>query len=105
MLVATSLVSTGKRGHVTPTGTFHITQKQVFHRSNRYSNAPMPYMERLTSSGIALHAGHLPGYPASHGCIRLPLAFAKRLYRMTSFGTVVAVTQTAISGSAHRTHT
>ena len=102
VLIATSPVSTGKRGHSTPTGTFHITQKQIFHRSNRYSNAPMPYMERLTASGIALHAGHLPGYPASHGCIRLPMAFAKRLYRMTSYGSPVTVTRVPVRGSVHR---
>ncbi|WP_419828248.1 L,D-transpeptidase family protein [Sphingomonas sp.] len=101
VLVATSPVSTGKPGHATPAGVFHITEKQVFHRSNRYSNAPMPYMERLTASGIALHAGHLPGYPASHGCIRLPMAFAKRLYKMTSYGSPVTVTKTVV-GSARR---
>lgn len=95
-LIATSAVSTGKRGHATPVGTFRILQKQVHHRSNRYSNAPMPYVERLTESGIALHAGHLPGYPASHGCIRMPLAFAKRLYRMTSFQSSVTITRARV---------
>ncbi len=92
-LVATSPVSTGKRGHETPTGTFPITQKKVKHRSNKYANAPMPYMQRLTSYGIALHGGHLPGYPASHGCIRLPHSFAKKLYNMTDHGTRVTVTK------------
>jgi len=92
-LIATSPVSTGKRGHETPAGTFPILQKQVHHRSNRYSNAPMPYMQRLTAYGIALHAGALPGYPASHGCIRLPRAFAKRLYGLTGPGTRVTVTR------------
>ena len=92
-LVATSPVSTGKRGHETPTGTFPITQKKVKHRSNKYANAPMPYMQRLTSYGIALHGGHLPGYPASHGCIRLPHGFAKKLYNMTDYGTRVTVTK------------
>lgn len=92
-LIATSAVSTGKRGHGTPAGTFRILQKQVHHRSNKYSNAPMPYMQRLTSGGVALHAGELPGYPASHGCIRLPRAFAKRLYGLTSFATTVTVTR------------
>jgi hypothetical protein len=91
-LVATSPVSTGKPGHETPPGRFHILEKQVHHRSNRYSNAPMPYMQRLTAYGIALHAGHLPGYPASHGCIRLPPAFARRLYGLTGYGTRVTVT-------------
>jgi hypothetical protein len=93
-LVATSPVSTGKRGHETPTGTFRILQKAVHHRSNIYSNAPMPFMQRLTRSGVALHAGHLPGYPASHGCIRLPWGFAKRLYGLTGGGTRVTVTRT-----------
>jgi L,D-transpeptidase catalytic domain len=92
-LIATSPVSTGRRGHETPAGTFPILQKQVHHRSNRYSNAPMPYMQRLTAYGIALHAGALPGYPASHGCIRLPHAFAKRLYGLTGPGTRVTVTR------------
>jgi hypothetical protein len=92
-LVATSPVSTGKRGHSTPAGTFPILQKKVHHRSNKYSNAPMPYMQRLTWGGIALHAGPLPGYPASHGCIRLPRAFAKKLYGMTNYRTTVTVTR------------
>lgn len=92
-LVATSPVSTGKRGHETPAGTFRILQKAVHHRSNKYANAPMPYMQRLTSYGIALHAGHLPGYPASHGCIRLPHSFAKKLYTLTDMGTKVTVTK------------
>lgn len=92
-LLATSPVSTGKRGHETPAGTFRILQKKVHHRSNRYANAPMPYMQRLTSYGIALHAGSLPGYPASHGCIRLPRHFAKKLYGLTDMGTRVTITR------------
>lgn len=82
-LWSTSPVSTGRRGHSTPAGVFPILQKRVYHRSNLYSNAPMPYMQRLTWSGIAIHAGHLPGYPASHGCIRLPRSFAKTLFDVT----------------------
>lgn len=78
-----SPVSTGKRGHSTPAGVFPILQKRVFHRSNIYSNAPMPYMQRLTWRGIAIHAGFVPGYPASHGCIRLPRSFAKALFDLT----------------------
>lgn len=78
-----SPVSTGKRGRSTPAGVFPILQKRVFHRSNIYSNAPMPYMQRLTWRGIAIHAGHVPGYPASHGCIRLPRSFAKALFDLT----------------------
>jgi hypothetical protein len=92
-LVDTSPVSTGKRGFATPAGTFPILQKKVHHRSNKYSNAPMPYMQRLTWSGVALHAGHVPGYPASHGCIRFPRKFAKRLYGLTDFGTKVTITR------------
>ncbi|MBV9932344.1 MAG: L,D-transpeptidase family protein [Alphaproteobacteria bacterium] len=92
-LLETAPVSTGRRGHPTPVGTFRILQKQVHHRSNLYSNAPMPYMQRLTTYGIALHAGPLPGYPASHGCIRLPWAFAKKLYAMTDAATLVTITR------------
>ena len=86
-------VSTGKRGHETPTGTFPILQKKVHHRSSKYDNAPMPYMQRLTWYGIALHAGRVPGYPASHGCIRLPKSYAKKLYALTDFGTTVTITR------------
>lgn len=77
-------VSTGRRGYGTPTGTFPILQKHVRHRSRTYNNASMPYMQRLTWSGVALHAGRVPGYPASHGCIRLPWDFARRLYALTN---------------------
>lgn len=90
-LIGMSTASTGKRGHATPLGDFTILQKRQWHRSNIYSNAPMPYMQRLTWTGIALHAGHLPGFPASHGCIRLPLAFAKRLFAITTLGVPVTV--------------
>ena len=90
-LIAVSTVSTGKPGHRTPLGEFTILQKAVHHRSNRYSNAPMPFMQRLTWDGVALHAGPLPGYAASHGCIRLPLAFAKRLFGVTAVGATVEV--------------
>jgi lipoprotein-anchoring transpeptidase ErfK/SrfK len=91
-LVATSPVSTGRKGHETPAGRFRILQKKVHHRSTTYDNAPMPYMQRLTWYGVALHAGRLPGYPASHGCIRLPRGFAKKLYGLTDYGTRVTVT-------------
>src|SRR5262249_22079332 len=70
-LIARSSVSTGVRSHPTPLGVFSIISKQRWHRSNIYSGAPMPYMQRITWSGIALHAGVVPGHPASHGCIRL----------------------------------
>jgi hypothetical protein len=92
-LLATAPVSTGKPGHETPVGRFRILEKAVHHRSNKYSNAPMPFMQRLTMGGVALHAGHLPGYPASHGCIRLPWGFAKRLYGLTNFATRVTITR------------
>ena len=90
-LVAQAPVSSGMAGHRTPTGVFSILEKRRHHRSNIYSNAPMPYMQRLTWSGIALHAGVLPGYPASHGCIRLPHGFAAELWGMTRLGTRVVV--------------
>jgi len=89
--IGRSTVSTGRPGYETPTGVFTILQKEVEHRSNLYDDAPMPYMQRLTWDGVALHAGALPGYPASHGCIRLPSAFAKLLYGVTTNETVVIV--------------
>jgi hypothetical protein len=90
--IGVSTVSTGKPGKETPTGVFTILQKAVKHRSNIYSNAPMPYMQRLTWGGIAMHAGNLPGYPASHGCVRLPAEFAKLLFGVTSLGLTVVIT-------------
>ncbi|ANI78534.1 hypothetical protein EP837_02130 [Sphingobium sp. EP60837] len=90
-LVGMASVSTGTKGHRTPTGEYAILQKREWHRSNIYSNAPMPFMQRLTWDGIALHAGHNPGYPASHGCIRLPQAFARKLFALTQIGTLVRV--------------
>lgn len=92
-LIGFSTISSGKKGKETPTGAFSILQKNVDHKSNLYSNAPMPYMQRLTWDGIALHGGHLPGYPASHGCIRLPHAFAKSLYAVTKMNQEVVVLQ------------
>jgi hypothetical protein len=90
-LIARSSVSTGVEGHPTPLGVFSVLSKQKWHRSNIYSAAPMPYMQRLTWSGIALHAGHLPGYPASHGCIRVTNDFAIRLWHLTKRGTRVII--------------
>jgi hypothetical protein len=89
--IGVSTVSTGKKGKETPTGVFTILQKQKEHRSTLYDDAPMPYMQRLTWDGVALHAGHLPGYPASHGCVRLPFEFARRLYQVTNYGMTVVV--------------
>jgi hypothetical protein len=91
--IAVSPISSGMAGHLTPMGVFSVIQKQRWHRSNLYSNAPMPYMQRITWSGVALHAGVLPGYPASHGCIRLPEKFAVRLWGMTRVGARVVVTR------------
>jgi lipoprotein-anchoring transpeptidase ErfK/SrfK len=91
--VASAPVSTGMNGKPTPLGVFSVIQKEKWHESNLYSNAPMPYMQRITWSGIALHAGVLPGYRASHGCIRLPYEFAVRLWGMTRIGARVVVTR------------
>jgi hypothetical protein len=96
-LVAASAVSTGKPGDDTPTGVFPILQKAAKHTSNKYGS-PMPYMQRLTWDGIALHAGPNPGVPASHGCIRLPNAFARKLFEVTGIGTTVVVTDEAYVG-------
>jgi hypothetical protein len=85
-------VSTGMRGHSTPMGVFSIIQKHKFHHSNIYSGAPMPYMQRITWSGVAMHAGVLPGYPASHGCIRMPMSFAMKMWGWTKMGARVVVT-------------
>ena len=95
VLIGVSTASTGKAGHETPIGIFTILQKQVEHKSNLYDDAPMPFMQRLTWTGIAMHAGNLPGYPASHGCIRLPLAFARNLYGVSRLGMTVVVTNSA----------
>ena len=89
--IAASTVSTGGKGRRTPTGVFTILQKEVVHRSRTYDDAPMPYMQRLTWKGVAMHAGHVSGHPASHGCIRLPRGFAKRLYGITRLGTPVMI--------------
>ncbi|WP_275190399.1 L,D-transpeptidase [Bradyrhizobium sp. CSA112] len=91
-LFAESPVSTGMKGHSTPMGVFSVIQKHKMHRSNIYSGAPMPYMQRITWSGIAMHAGVLPGYPASHGCIRMPTAFAIKMWNWTRMGARVIIT-------------
>jgi lipoprotein-anchoring transpeptidase ErfK/SrfK len=89
--IAVSTCSTGKPGHETPTGVFTILEKDKNHHSSTYNNAPMPNMERLTWQGVALHAGQLPGYPASHGCVRLPLEFSQKLFTVTHLGTPVII--------------
>src|SRR5450631_3250943 len=91
-LFAESPISSGMAGHPTPMGVFSVIQKQKLHHSNIYSGAPMPYMQRITWSGIAIHAGVLPGYPASHGCIRMPMAFAVKMWNWTRMGARVVVT-------------
>jgi hypothetical protein len=90
-LVAVSTVSTGTDKNPTPKGIFSVLAKKPMHRSIKYDNAPMPFMQRIDDYGVALHAGHLPGYRASHGCIRLPAEFAKRLYSVTDLGATVMI--------------
>jgi L,D-transpeptidase catalytic domain len=89
--IARSSCSTGRPGHRTPTGVFTILEKEVHHTSSIYKGAEMPYMERVTWGGIALHAGDLPGYPDSHGCVRLPLEFSKLLFGVTMKGATVII--------------
>jgi L,D-transpeptidase-like protein len=91
ILLAATTVSTGRKGHSTPVGIFPIIEKYELRLSNLYDDAPMPYMQRLTMDGIALHAGYIPGVPASHGCIRLPMAFARKLFSLTTSGTPVLI--------------
>ena len=95
VLIGRSTVSSGKEGKETPTGVFTVLQKRRVHESNIYKGASMPNMQRLTWSGIALHAGKLPGYPASAGCVRLPLEFSKLIFEVTSTGTTVVVADDA----------
>ena len=90
-LVAVATISTGRDGRQTPTGIFNVLEKRPFYRSKKYDNAPMPFMQRIDQYGIALHGGYNPGYPASHGCIRLPDGFAKKLYSVTDLGTPVYI--------------
>jgi len=91
--IAHSPVSTGVPGHPTPMGVFSVIQKEIYHESNIYSSAPMPYMQRITWSGVAMHQGVVPGHPASHGCIRLPREFAQRMWRLTKVGARVIIAQ------------
>lgn len=98
--VADTVISTGVQGHSTPHGVFSVIEKQVFHRSSIYSGAPMPYMQRLTWSGIAMHEGHVTGRPASHGCVRLPAAFAKELFRFTRRGARVVIAREDVKPSS-----
>ena len=90
-LAAVSTISSGTEKNPTPTGIFPILAKKTIHHSKKYDNAPMPFMQRLDSYGIAMHAGALPGRPASHGCIRLPAKFAAKLYGVTQVGSTVFI--------------
>jgi len=90
-LVAAASISTGTEGRESPAGVFQILNKTPMYRSKKYDNAPMPFAQFITGYGVAMHAGHNPGYPASHGCIRLPAAFAKKLYSVTDIGTPVLI--------------
>lgn len=95
--IGESRISSGRRGHETPTGVYTILQKERQHRSNLYENAPMPFMQRLSWDGLALHAGVLPGHPASHGCIRLPEVFAEHLFEVSPRGTIVVVSDKRVA--------
>jgi hypothetical protein len=97
--IATTTVSTGRPGHPTPTGVFQILQKKKMHHSNLYDDAPMPWMQRLTWDGVAMHAGRIPGRPASHGCVRLPAPFAEKLFGVTYHGGTVVVMDSASMSS------
>lgn len=99
--IAATTISSGKDGYETPTGVFTILQKDAKHRSSTYNNAPMPFQQRLTWDGVALHAGGLPGYPESHGCVHLPYEFARELFKITNLGITVVVQGNA----ATRIHT
>ena len=90
-LVAMSTISSGKPGKDTPTGIFPILAKETLHRSKKYNDAPMPFMQRIDDFGIALHAGFIPGHPASHGCVRLPAKFAAKLFGVTQVGSTVLI--------------
>jgi lipoprotein-anchoring transpeptidase ErfK/SrfK len=91
VLVGASSMSSAKTGHITPFGYWTILEKRPFYRSRKYDNAPMPFMQRIDDYGIAFHGGVNPGYPASHGCMRLPMKFAEKLYGVTKVGTKVVI--------------
>src|SRR5262245_1534467 len=95
-VLAAAPVSTGRVGYPTPTGVFTVIEKDRVHFSNLYGSA-MPNMQRITQSGVALHAGPLPGYPASHGCIRLPHGFSQKLFALTTLGTRVVVSREPVT--------
>src|SRR5918998_865865 len=90
-LVGAASVSTASKGRITPLGFWSVLEKKRFHRSRKYDNAPMPFMQRIDEFGIAMHGGNNPGYPASHGCVRLPMKFAEKLYGLTKIGWKVII--------------
>jgi lipoprotein-anchoring transpeptidase ErfK/SrfK len=90
-LVGATTVSTATRGRITPLGFWSVLEKRPMYRSKKYDNAPMPWMQRIDEYGIAFHGGKNPGYPASHGCIRMPMKFAERLYGLTKIGSKVVI--------------
>lgn len=90
-LIGVTTIASGKPGYETPDGTFTVLEKQKVHHSNKYDDAPMPYMERLSWSGLALHGGHPRGRPVSHGCIRLPMGFAAALFKEQTRGMQVVI--------------
>jgi lipoprotein-anchoring transpeptidase ErfK/SrfK len=90
-LVGASTISTARQGHITPLGQWSVLEKRRFYRSKKYDNAPMPFMQRIDSYGIAIHGGGTPGYPESHGCIHLPTKFAQKLYDLTKVGSKVVI--------------
>ncbi len=94
--IAVATISSGKPGHETPTGVFTILQKDANHHSSLYDSAPMPYQQRLTWDGVALHAGGLPGYPESHGCVHLPFDFSRQLFAITSLGATVVIQEPTV---------
>lgn len=90
-LVGAASISSAKQGMVTPLGFWKVQEKRPMYRSKKYGNAPMPFMQRIDEYGIALHGGANPGYPASHGCVRMPMKFAEKLYSLTKLGTEVVI--------------
>jgi lipoprotein-anchoring transpeptidase ErfK/SrfK len=94
--IGVSTISSGRTGYETPVGVFEVVQKQLMHHSNLYDDAPMPFMQRLTWDGLALHAGHVRGHPASHGCVRMPDGFAKALYAEATRGMTVVIAERAL---------
>ena len=90
-LIGATTISSGKKGHETPLGYWSVVRKQKMYRSRKYDNAPMPFAQIIDDHGIALHGGQLPGYPASHGCVRLPVKFAEKLFTLTKTGDKVTI--------------